>query len=360
MLTTLVLCIRLFNISRTEIQQLIAEMGVESDEDLDMELTQSKNCGMCNTKLTQKCLYCNICDILICQTCLGVSSKLFEALNEKKTNSSAVMIVCKPCRNKAFRSIKKQIMNEDKQENAVKKIEEIADKVDSMAKVMETKIKLFESISEKNDDHEPVLTGMNEQEIKNVIKSTYAEALKDNVEHHEEMKGAVKQAISEKQKEDNTKNREQQRNNTIFLYNCPESEIIDIEERIKDEEKTVDNFITEGIKISKIEIKSMYRVGKFQKDIRMKPRPIRVTFEDKFATVKLFKNIANLKEAEDKYKAIKVERELSKTEREEHLKKLKEVKTLNEKNTDKTKYYVLRGTPKNPVIKTIPATQKAE
>ena len=127
------------------------------------------------------------------------------------------MIVCKPCRNKAFRSIKKQIMNEDQQEDVAKKMEEIADKVDSMTKVMETKIKLLESIPEKNDDHEPVLTGMNEQEIRNVIKSTYAEALKDNMEHHEEMKGAVKQAMSEKQKEDNTKNREHQRNNTIFL-----------------------------------------------------------------------------------------------------------------------------------------------
>ena len=103
----------------------------------------------------------------------------------------------------------------------------------------------------------------------------------------------------------------------------------------------------------------MYRVGKFQKDKRTKPRPIRVTFEDKFATVKLFKNIANLKETEGKYKAVKVERELSKTEREEHLKKMKEVKTLNEKNTDKTKYYVLKGTPKNPVIKTISATQES-
>ena len=92
----------------------------------------------------------------------------------------------------------------------------------------------------------------------------------------------------------------------------------------------------------------------------MKSRPVRVTFEDKFATVKLFKNIANLKEAEGKYKAVKVERELSKTERQEHLKKMKEVKTLNEKNTDITKYYVLRGTPKNPVIKTIPATQESD
>ena len=68
--------------------------------------------------------------------------------------------------------------------------------------------------------------------------------------------------------------------------------------------KTVHNFIniTEGIKISDIEIKSMYRVEKFQEDKRSKPRPLRVTFEDKFDTMKLLKNIANLKEAEDKYK----------------------------------------------------------
>ena len=81
MVTALVLCKKLCNISRTEIQQLIVEMGVESNEDLDAELTQSKNCGMCKSKLTQKCLYCNIRDI---QTCLGVSTRLFKALNEKK------------------------------------------------------------------------------------------------------------------------------------------------------------------------------------------------------------------------------------------------------------------------------------
>ena len=314
---------------------------------------------MCETKLTLKCLYCDICDLLICKTCLGVSTELFDQLNDKNSNSSAVMIVCKPCRNKAFRSIKKQIINQDKQEKSVKKMEEIAEKVDCMKKVMETKMKLLENISEKNDN-ETAINGMNENKIKEVIKSTYAEALKDNAESHEEMKGALKQAIFEKQKEDNNRIRENQRNNTIFLYNCPESKIKDVEARSTDEKKTVHNFITEGIKISDIEIKSMYRVGKFQEEKKSKPRPLRVTFDDKFATMKLFKNIANLKEAEDKYKAIKIERELSKAEKEEHLKMMKEVKTLNEKNTDKTKYYVLRGTPKNPVIKTVPSTQKSD
>ena len=38
----------------------------------------------------------------------------------KKKNSSAAMIVCEPCQNKASRSIKKQIMNEDKQGDAAR------------------------------------------------------------------------------------------------------------------------------------------------------------------------------------------------------------------------------------------------
>ena len=39
---------------------------------------------------------------------------------------------------------------------------------------------------------------------------------------------------------------------------------------------------------------------------------------------------------------------------------MKEVKALNDKNTDKIKKNVLRGTPKNPVIKTITATQESD
>ena len=103
------------------------------------------------------------------------------------------------------------------------------------------------------------------------------------------MKGPLKQAIFDKQKEDNNRIRENQQNNTIFLYNCPKSEIKDMEERSIDKKKTVHNFITKGIKISDIKIKSMYRVGKFQEEKRSKPRPLRVTFDDKFATMKLFK-----------------------------------------------------------------------
>ena len=78
-------------------------------------------------------------------------------------------------------------------------------------------MKLLESISEKNNN-QTAINGMNENKIKEVIKSTYAEALKDNTENHEEMKGALKQVIFEKQKEDNNRIRENP--SEIILYSC--------------------------------------------------------------------------------------------------------------------------------------------
>ena len=95
-------------------------------------------------------------------------------------------------------------------------------------------------------------------------------------------------------------------------------------------------------------------MGKYQSE---KSRPIKVTFVDKYAVRKIFKNIANLKQAEHDFKKIPVERELTKAEREQQYKKIKEVHAKNEKNEDTTKYYILRGTPQQPEIRAVAARQ---
>ena len=63
--------------------------------------------------------------------------KLFEVLNlrEKRSTSSAVMIVCKPCRNGAFKTLTSKIQTTDKDaENA----EKMAESVEKMIHRVET------------------------------------------------------------------------------------------------------------------------------------------------------------------------------------------------------------------------------
>ena len=77
--------------------------------DNNAELSQNKTCGVCQNKLTLKCLYCNLCDMLLCLTCLEISTQLFDVLNDAATSSPAVMIVCQLCRNESFQIIRKHI-----------------------------------------------------------------------------------------------------------------------------------------------------------------------------------------------------------------------------------------------------------
>ena len=50
------------------------------------------------------------------------------------------------------------------------------------------------------------------------------------------------------------------------MYNCPESNIKDIVQRKQHEKQTVDDFITKGIQIRSLEIKSMHSIGKSNSD----------------------------------------------------------------------------------------------
>ena len=63
-------------------------------------------------------------------------------------------------------------------------------------------------------------------------------------------------------------------------------------------------------------------------------RQLRIRFEEKIAIYKLFKNIYNLKESEEKYKRISIQRELSISELEAFQKKVAEAKEKNKTRTD--------------------------
>ena len=58
-----------------------------------------------------------------------------------------------------------------------------------------------------------------------------------------------------------------------------------------------------------MKIINAYRLGKYNDTKQRKPRPLRIIFEEKKAIYKFFENISNLKESEEKYSRISIQRE---------------------------------------------------
>ena len=96
-------------------------------------------------------------------------------------------------------------------------------------------------------------------------------------------------------------------------------------------------------------------MGRYVKEKKDKPRPIRVLFTEKNSLLRIFRNIANLKKAEAKYHIISIQRELSKEEMEAFRRKIDEAKETNMAYTDKSTYFVVRRLPSKWEIKSIPA-----
>ena len=83
--------------------------------------------------------------------------------------------------------------------------------------------------------------------------------------------------------------------------------------------------------------------------------PIRVTLTEKNSLLRIFRNMANLKKAEEKYHRISIQRELEKEEIEAFHIKIDEAKEKNMARTAKSTYFVVRGLPSKWEIKSIPA-----
>ena len=51
--------------------------------------------------------------------------------------------------------------------------------------------------------------------------------------------------------------------NNVIMYNCPEPNIKNKDERIEKSWETINNFLTDGVKIGSMKIINAYRLGKY-------------------------------------------------------------------------------------------------
>ena len=268
-------------------------LAMTAEHNIDAVSNVKSDYGCCKAKLNTRCLYCDMCDEIFCVPCLGIPIKLFDVLNlrEKRSTSSAVMIVCKPCRNGAFKTLASKIQTTDKDaENAEKmqeSVEKMIHKVNTLTYVNNKMAELntLESLSEDIKEAPKKLT--------EAIQGRYADAIKNSDSKNSDPDifiDAVKKAMAEKEKEDHLKEKEKERGSSIIMYNCPESNIKDIVQRKQDEKQTVDDVITKGIQIRSLEITSMHRIGKFNSDRKDKTRPLKIIFQEKLAAAKYLRS----------------------------------------------------------------------
>lgn len=119
------------------------------DEVTEVKIGKNTKCGTCNEKLQMKCLCCDICNKLICCSCLNVSTKLFNIL--KESNSTALLVACQKCRTNTFNTIKKEIEQRDTLQMSDKKFENIVQKLESLSTKVEDNMKKLERIETLNE-----------------------------------------------------------------------------------------------------------------------------------------------------------------------------------------------------------------
>ena len=147
-------------------------------------------------------------------------------------------------------------------------------------------------------------------------------------------------------------NERKNRETNFLIFNAPEPKTNLKEERVTIDMEFVEGLCNEVCNLNldvKDEITKVIRLGKKQTDGDMgdteqKPRPIKVVMKDTNKKMELFKRLSNLRDAEDKYKCLSIQHDLTKKEREEGRKLLEEART-KEINDDGKWLYRVRGPP---------------
>ena len=177
--------------------------------------------------------------------------KLFTILDDSSNDSSSLMVVCKQCRNNAFKAIKKEINSKEIQMSKDKKVDEIIKKMETLSKTVESNMVKLEAIGSLNETLHATIDKALEK-----MKATYAEMLRDkqdNVTKHLEinkvaLKDSMKLALLESQMEQN-------KGSTLILYNCPEKIIREHEKNKNRQDKSL-YYVVRGLP-SKLEIKAV-------------------------------------------------------------------------------------------------------
>ena len=131
------------------------------------------------------------------------------------------------------------------------------------------------------------------------------------------------------------------RERNVVIFNIDESTKSSKDECVRDDEK----FINELCLQIEIEEPSILKVNRIGKKDENKKRPVKVCFNNEFDKRKFFAKLYLLKDAEEKYKKVQVQHDLSQDERNVIKKLAKEAEKKNEEEKPVDFLYRVRGSP---------------
>ena len=278
-----------------------------------------EDCGKFFRSDRDKVLECEFCAKHFCIKCLKYKAGEYEA-----TRKPGCMWFCMPCKPK----IEKNILNE---------------------KMIEERCKFyFETINIRLAEVEMKLEGKcDETQVKEIVKK----AIEEEGTHRQRRDVAIEATngnANDKTMQETLKEVQDRRDRecNVMIFNAPEPETHLKEVREREDRELVIGLYNEvcGMQIdAQKDITGVIRLG-IRPMEEGKPRPLKVLLREKETKVGLFKNLWKLREAEEKYKTLSIQHDLTKKEREEERKLMEESRAREARDEGKHKYRV-RGPP---------------
>ena len=311
-------------------------------------------CDCISTNEEVQMVECDLCEGHMCLKCGKISQTHYRVLNKvdtmwfcstrctqvaknklknKKSNRHSTSdIENRELENKITESIAKQNrqMNIDLQKEISTQIKTLEDTIFRQLDKYKTEV---EELNNKTNQAWSDVVKRNEKQTDSSVNT--------NINNGESLTKIMQDALVQSQKDQEMK---EEREKSIIIYNLDESDITNRDERVQNETNYIDDLCRLGIRVGDFKIDKIRRLGRFDKDAA-RPRPMKVTLENREQQQKIINNLSNLRQAEDKFKKLSIATDMTQQERQLVREKHLEAKRLSQENENSR--FVVKGYPNN-------------
>jgi len=356
----------------------------EKDAGKDMSEADIWNCEGCNKEFRDpqsKILECERCEKHYCAKCVKMSDTEYEVL----TSRNDIHWFCNLCDKKVMQCIqiekdveqklanftsvmetKLKDLDEKWEKQMLENVRKIKDDTDSRITKMEKEMKILNGHVVKANDELNSMKGVvdkqisvNNQDIKELSSKVtdiidgndgnWCEVVKKQVDKSlERVSGSVievnKTVAEARAKAAEERDKEGRRNN-IVIFRVPESSATTAADRNAEDQTFCLQLFNNGLHCGTTEedFVKVFRLGRIQESEN--PRPLMVQLASYSTKNLIMESLYKLKHAQQKFKGIIVNHDMTQNEREDYKKLVAEAKSLADQDTSGEYMYRVRGRP---------------
>ena len=337
------------------------------------ENTINDNCWVCfkckfaSSNDDTHMMECDLCERHLCIKCAKVSQTLYKALARVDTMWFCSTACTQQAKTKlCTQNLENQsTQSHDTHEQMLEMEDRIVNNIMKHSKKMnndlqaelENRIKILDQrIATQAVVSRQILEEYHEESQKtwaDIVKKqgeTQTKTISNSNQESESFAKIMQEALELSKKEQEIK---EERERSIVIFRYRESSIQNRDDRLEEDLKFAKDLCKLGVRAGDIEITKTRRLGKYDKEAE-RPRPLKVTFETRDQQQKIISNLPNLREAEEAYRKVSINIDMTKQERDEVREKVNEAKRLSQENENKR--FIVKGTPGN--LRIVEVTKK--